>query len=106
MSTAEERARTARELNERARRLLADTGLLGLLAEHFDEAVVTGSASYDLMVWPDIDIHMPVAESRRGEYAALGGEIGARLAAAGLRLYRAQFLDDYVDPHPLGAGLY
>ena len=106
MSTAEERARTARALHERAHRLLAETDLLGLLAGHFGEAVVTGSAAYDLMVWPDIDIHMPVAASRRGEYAALGREIGARLAAAGLRLHRAQFLDDYVDPHPLGAGLY
>jgi aminoglycoside 6'-N-acetyltransferase I len=49
---------------------------------------------------------MPVDPSRRAEYAALGGEIVSRLAAAGFRLHRGQFLDDYVDPHPLGAGLY
>jgi aminoglycoside 6'-N-acetyltransferase I len=59
-----------------------------------------------MMVWPDIDIHMPVDPSRRVLYAALGGEIALRLASSGLRLHRGQFLDDYVDPHPLGAGLY
>ena len=106
MTTASERADTARSLLERANRLLADTDLLGLLKSHFGEAAVTGSAGYSLMVWPDIDIHMPVPESRKGEYATLGGELSAHLAAAGIRLHRAQFLDDYVDPHPLGAGLY
>jgi GNAT superfamily N-acetyltransferase len=106
MATRSERAETAHTLLERANRLLDETNLLGLLRSHFGEVVVTGSAGYDLMVWPDIDIHMPVAESRNGEYATLGGEISARLAATGIRLHKAQFLDDHVDPHPLGAGLY
>ena len=106
MTTPSERAATARDLLLRANRLLEETKLLGLLQGHFGEAAVTGSVGYDLMVWPDIDIHMPVEESRKGEYAMLGGEIAAQLASAGLRLHRAQFLDDYVDPHPLGAGLY
>jgi aminoglycoside 6'-N-acetyltransferase I len=106
MTTRSDRADTARTLLERANQLLEETRLLGLLKSHFGEAVVTGSAGYDLMVWPDIDIHMPVEESRNGEYAMLGGEISARLATAGIRLHRAQFLDDYVDPDPLGAGLY
>src|SRR5579883_209837 len=106
MSNAEERAHTARELRDRAYRLLGEIDLLGLLTEHFGEAVVTGSAGYDMMVWPDIDIHMPVDPARRVEYAGLGGEIAARLMASGLRVHRGQFLDDYVDPHPLGAGLY
>jgi len=106
MSTVAERARTARELVDRVRRLLAETRLLDLLAVKFGEAVVTGSAGYDLMVWPDIDIHMPVDPSHRVVYAALGGEISGCLAGAGMRLHRGQFLDDYVDPHPLGAGLY
>jgi aminoglycoside 6'-N-acetyltransferase I len=106
MSTVAERARTARELGARVHRLLADTSLLDLLAVKFGEAVVTGSAAYDLMVWPDIDIHMPVDPSHRVVYAALLGEISECLAGAGIRLHRGQFLDDYVDPHPLGAGLY
>jgi hypothetical protein len=58
------------------------------------------------MVWRDIDVHMPVAPEARLDYAALLPEIGGRFEAAGLRLHKAQFLDDYVDPHPLGAGLY
>jgi aminoglycoside 6'-N-acetyltransferase I len=106
MTTPTERATTARSLLDRANRLLEETDLLELLKSHFGEAVVTGSAGYDLMVWPDIDIHLPVEETRNREYAMLGGEIAAHLAAAGIRLHRAQFLDDYVDPHPLGAGLY
>jgi aminoglycoside 6'-N-acetyltransferase I len=106
MGNASERARTARELRDRAHRLLVETDLLGLLTTHFGEAVVSGSAGYDLMVSPDIDIDMPVDPARRLEYAALGGEIAARLAAAGLRLHRGRFLDGYAEPHPLGAGLY
>jgi hypothetical protein len=106
MTTPVERARIADGLLDRARKLLAETDLLGLLSRHFDRAVVTGSAGYKLMVWPDIDIHMPVEPRRRLEYAALGIEIAERLDSAGLRLHKAQFLDDYVEPHPLGAGLY
>src|SRR5438105_1348654 len=106
MGTPAERAHTARDLLDRAHRILADPRLLDLLAVKFGEVEVTGSVGYDLMVWPDIDIHMAVAQSRHGEYAGLGGEISARLADGGIRLHRGQFLDDYVDPHPLGAGLY
>ena len=36
----------------------------------------------------------------------MGGEIAAQLAQRGLTLHKANFLNDYVDPHPLGAGLY
>jgi hypothetical protein len=105
MST-EQRAAWAAQLRQEAATLLAESGLLDLLASRFGEAVVTGSAGYDLMVWRDIDIHMPADAEAWTEWAALGGEIAGRLAAAGLVLHRAQFLNDYVDPHPLGAGLY
>ena len=72
----------------------------------FGKAMVTGSAGYDLMVWRDIDIHMPCEADRWAEWAALGGEIASQFRAAGLTLHKASFLNDYVDPHPLGAGLY
>lgn len=102
----EQRAAWAAKLRQEAAALLAGTGLLDLLLSRFGEAVVTGSAGYDLMVWRDIDIHMPIEAEAWAGWANLGGEIAARLAAAGLALHKAQFLNDYVDPHPLGAGLY
>lgn len=49
---------------------------------------------------------MPVATDQRLAYAALLPDIGRRLEAAGMRFHEAQFLEDYVDRHPLGAGLY
>lgn len=93
-------------LRQRARTILGDTGWLDLFTRRFGKAMLTGSARYDLMVWPDIDIHMPVPASARLDWATLLVDLNAGLEAAGLRLHKAQFLDDYVDPHPLGAGLY
>jgi hypothetical protein len=104
--SAAERAQTAGRLRAEAAELLERTGLFQLLQEHYGGPMVTGSAGYDLMVWRDIDIHMPVEAEAWTGWAALGGDIAARLAASGLRLHRASFLNDYVDPHPLGAGLY
>jgi hypothetical protein len=104
--SASERAETAQRLRAEAADLLARTGLFRHLEERFGKAIVTGSAGYDLMVWRDIDIHMPVESDSCIDWAALGGELAALLAAAGLVLHRASFLNDYVDPHPLGAGLY
>ena len=106
MSNAEERARTARELVDRARRLLADTDLLGLLRGRFGEVVVTGSAGYDLMVWPDIDIHMPARATAHLEWSGFLHDIAEHLESGGCRLHKALYLDDYVEPDPLGAGLY
>ena len=103
---AEERAHLADELRAEARLLLVESGLLKLLGDKFGEAMVTGSAGYDLMVWRDIDIHMPCDADRWQEWAALGGDIATQLASRGLTLHKASFLNDYVDPHPLGAGLY
>lgn len=104
--TPEERAGTAETLRQEAVRLLTDTGLFTLLETRFGRAKVTGSASYDLMVLRDIDIHMPVEGDRWCEWATFGGEIARQLEAVDLQLHRASFLNDYVEPHPLGAGLY
>jgi hypothetical protein len=104
--SAELRAAIAASLREQAAALLADSGLFHLLQSRFGEAAVTGSAGYDLMVWRDIDIHMPAEAGAWADWASLGGEIAARFASTGVMLHRAQYLNDYVDPHPLGAGLY
>ncbi|MBK8084483.1 MAG: hypothetical protein IPK28_12090 [Devosia sp.] len=61
---AAERAEIAAELRAEARLLLVETGLLELFTRHFGQAVVTGSAGYDLMVWRDLDIHMPCEAER------------------------------------------
>lgn len=103
---SEERAEFATRLRREAAALLEESGLFALLRARFGEAVVTGSAGYDLMVWRDLDIHTPVPADAWADWAALGGEIAAKLAGAGLTLHKAQYLNDYVDPHPLGAGLY
>jgi len=103
---AEQRAHLADELREEARLLLVGSGLLELLNGRFGEAIVTGSAGYDLMTWRDIDIHMPCDADRWPEWAALGGEIAQTLADRGLTLHTATFRNDYIEPHPLGAGLH
>lgn len=106
MMTSSERAATAARLRSEAAELLEGSGLFALLQTRFGEAVVTGSAGYDLMVWRGIDIHMPAPAADAAGWASLGGKIAAQLEAAGLQLHRASFLNDYVDPHPLGPGLY
>jgi hypothetical protein len=103
---ASTRAANAAALKQKAGELISRTGLMALFDAWFGTSALTGSAGYDLMVWPDIDIHMPVAPERRAEYLSLILEINQRLDAAGMRLHRSHFWDDYVDPHPLGAGLY
>lgn len=104
--SADQRAALAALLREEAGAVLADTGLFELLQSRFGEVVVTGSAGYDLMVWRDIDIHMPVEAEAWADWAVLGGEIAATFSAAGFTLHKASYLNDYADPHPLGAGLY
>lgn len=100
------RAETAQKLRGEAAQLLTETGLFAMLELRFGRAVVTGSAGYDLMAWRDIDIHMPVEGERWAEWAAFGGELAMHLEGIGLALHKASFLNDYVEPHPLGAGLY
>jgi len=106
MSTAESRAETARSLLVEAGTLLKRSGLHALLQERFGKVKITGSAGYDLMVWRDIDIHMPVEAGRWADWAYLCSEIARQFQDVGLELHKASYINDYVDPHPLGAGLY
>ncbi|HHY50610.1 MAG TPA: hypothetical protein GYA10_12770 [Alphaproteobacteria bacterium] len=103
--TPEARAERARQFREEAAALLTETGLFALLELRFGKAIVTGSAGYDLMVWRHIDIHMPVESDRWAEWATFGGELARQLEAVELTLHKANFLNGYIDPHPLGAGL-
>jgi hypothetical protein len=106
VGSPEARAETARQLREEVRQVLADTGLFALLADRWGEPTVTGSAGYDLMVWRDIDIHLAVEADRWTEWLAFGQDLSAQLDSVGLALHKATVINDWVDPHPLGAGLY
>jgi len=106
MTTADDRAATAAQLKQEAGLLLGRSGLFKLLEERFGKVKITGSAGYDLMVWRDIDIHMPVEASKWADWAYLVSEIARQFQDKGLVLHRATYWNDYVDPHPLGAGLY
>lgn len=106
VGSPEARAETARQLREEVRQVLAETGLFALLTDRFGEPTVTGSAGYDLMVWRDIDIHLPLEAERWSEWMAFGQDLAAQLHSVGLALHKATFINDWVDPHPLGAGLY
>jgi hypothetical protein len=101
-----ERAETARQLREEAYALLTETRFFELLARSFSDPMVTGSASYDLMAWRDIDIHMSVAADRYQDWMSFGGTLVKFFHAVGMPLHEATYLNDWVDPHPLGAGLY
>lgn len=105
MSSAEDRAATAQRLKQEAGLLLHRSGLFRLLEERFGKVMITGSAGYDLMVWRDIDIHVPVEASNWAEWAYLLSEIARQFQDAGLELHKANYLNDYVDPQPGGAGL-
>jgi hypothetical protein len=106
MSSPEERAAIAKALREEAHAVLAETGLFALFERSFGDPSVTGSAGYDLMTWRDIDIHMAVDATRWLEWARFASDIALQLDSVGLALHRATYLNDWVDPHPLGAGLY
>ena len=107
MGTAEARAERAGRLREEARQLLADSGLFALLEARCGAPSVTGSASYDLMVWRDIDIHAAVEAERWARVDGVRRRAGRTArTSGGLGLHKATFLNDYVDPDPLGAGLY
>ena len=106
MSTQQTRAETARSLLAEATRLLETSGLYRLLEDRYGTVKVTGSAGYDLMVWRDIDIHMPVEASKWMEWSVLVSDIARRFGDVGLVLHKATYWNDYVDPDELGAGLY
>lgn len=100
------RAEIAAQLRDEARELLTESGLLALLQQRFGEAMITGSAGYDLMVWRDIDILLPCSEERVSEWVGLAAELAAEFGRTGFVLHRAEFINDYLDPTPGGAGLY
>ena len=106
MATAAERAERARELREEAHAFLSESGLFALLAAHFAQPTVTGSASYDLMVWRDIDIHMAVDAERWRDWMAFGTTLAEFFEGVGMPLQEATYLNDWLEPHPLGAGLH
>ena len=106
MGSPEGRAETARALREEVRQVLAETGLFALLADRFGQPTVTGSAGYDLMVWRDIDIQLAIEADRWPDWMAFGGDIAAQLESVGLSLHKASYINDWVDQHPLGPGLY
>lgn len=106
MATAAYRAEKARALREEAHALLADTGLFALLQSEFSDPSVTGSAGYDLMVWREIDIDLAVEADRWREWLGFGMKLADLFESIGMPLRQATYLNDWVDPHPLGAGLY
>lgn len=106
MLTAQDRTETARSLLIEAGTLLKQSGLHALLLERFGKVRITGSAGYDLMVWRGIDIHLPVEAGRWADWAYLCSEIARQFQDVGLVLHKASYINDYVDPHTLGSGLY
>lgn len=102
----ERRRANAAGLRQAARALLSATGLLELLAAQVGPPILVGSVALDLMVWPDIDIHMPLAHAERERMIGLAPRLLPRFEAAGLAVRELHYLDDHVEPHPLGAGLY
>jgi hypothetical protein len=106
VASAADRAEKARVLREEAYALLSESGLFALLEEYFADPAVTGSASYDLMVWRDIDICLAVEADRWADWMAFGNKLIELFDAAGMPLHQACYINDYVDPHPLGPGLY
>lgn len=106
MSSAEQRAQIAQSLKQEAALLLHRSGLFRLLEERFGKVRITGSAGYDLMVGRDIDMHMPVEGTQWADWTYLVAEIARQLQDVGLVLHRASFFNNYVEPHPLGAGLH
>lgn len=101
-----ERAETARLLREEADALLMGTGLFDLLSEHFSEPGITGSAGYDLMVWRDLDLHVAVEADRWAEWMAFGTRLATLFEGMGMPIYAASYMNDWVEQHPEGGGLY
>jgi hypothetical protein len=100
------RAERAQELRGEAHALLSQSGLFELLQARFGDPTVTGSASYDLMVWRNIDIHVAIEAPRLNEWIGFAADLSAHLDTVGLSLPRATFANDYVSPGPQGQGLY
>jgi len=98
----QQRAETAALLRARAHELLAESGLFALLAENFGEPMVTGSAGYDLMVRPQIDIHMPAEAGRWADWLAFGTTLARHFDAGGTPLLAARYANGWLDPEAEG----
>ncbi len=106
MGTAAERAATASALRQEAYSLLTQTRIFELLSRSFTDPMVTGSASYDLMVRRDIDIHMAVDAERYRDWMSFGSTLVKFFDAIGMPLLRAQYINGWIDTHPTGSGLH
>jgi hypothetical protein len=102
-----ERAEVARALREEAYSLLSETRFFELLTRSFVDAnpIVTGSASYDLMVWRDIDIHMSLGADRYRDWMKFGGTLLHFFDAMEMPLHEAGFSNNWVETNPDDAGL-
>jgi hypothetical protein len=98
----------AADLRAAAHGLLRATDLLRLLRESVGEPILHGSVALDLMVWPDIDIHVALAPDEGARMQQVLPVLCEAFEGAGHRVRQATYLDDYVPPgpHPLGAGIY
>lgn len=105
MGSAAERAGTASALRDEAHALLTRTRIFELLSRSFTDPMVTGSASYDLMVRRDIDIHMAVDAGRYRDWMSFGATLVKFFDAIGMPLLRAQYVNAWAGSHPLGGGL-
>lgn len=100
-----ERRRIAAALREEARTILVESGLLALLQGRYGQATITGSAGYDLMVWRDLDMHVPCEAESWQDWLSLALDIGREFERRGLVLADARYVNHYVEPHVLGTGL-
>lgn len=106
LSPAEQRAETAHQLREEAAALLAGTGLFELLGQYFSTPRITGSAIYDLMVWRDLDLQVAVEGERWAEWMAFGTTLAQAFHEAGMPVYAANYMNDWIDQGQGGQGLY
>ena len=107
MPSPAERAEFARALREEAYALLEDTRFFELLTRSFVDAdpEVTGSASYDLMAWRDIDLHMSLGGERYRDWMNFGGTLLHFFDAMEMPLQQASFTNNWVEPDHSGPGL-
>jgi hypothetical protein len=106
MGTAAERADTAARLREEAELLLVGSGLDDMFHGRFGEVARAGGLGDDLMVRRDIDLTVPIDPERTLEWAGMAADVAATVDANGLALTRALFVNEYIDPHPPGPGLF
>ena len=81
---------TASSLRKEADQVLQETGLLALL-ERYGTVSTTGSYSYDLMTWRDIDLCLALPTIETRSIFDLGREI-AVLPGVGSMYYRNEFI--------------